>query len=166
MQLYKTKRLTLSELQYSHLDDLMDLWGNAEVMKYCGGAGSRKQEENSLMFYLRMYEENGFSPYLVKLIETDEMIGVCGFNPPSFEHDAELMYHFKREYWGQGYATEAAIGCLEYARKSLSIKRIGASIDPANLASRKVLEKIGFVYVGVRHCEATGHDEPYFEFVL
>jgi ribosomal-protein-alanine N-acetyltransferase len=73
-----------------------------------------------------MQKEKGFSPYLVMLKESKDIIGVCGFNPPNNGYDAELMYHLAKKYWGKGYATEAAKGCIDYARKHLKINNIGA----------------------------------------
>ncbi len=144
----------------------MRFWGDTEVMKYCGGAGTREREFKALQYYMNMQEELGFSPYLTILKESDKVIGVCGFNPPNNGYDTELMYHFAKESWGKGYATEAAKACIEYAKKHLKIKRIGASIDPENKASLVVLEKLGFIYVGTRWCGDTNQDEPYFEKII
>jgi [ribosomal protein S5]-alanine N-acetyltransferase len=113
-------------------------------MQYCGGAGNRERELSALKYYINLFNEKGFSPYLVHLKESNDFIGVSGFNPPNNGYDAELMYHFAKQYWGMGYATEAGIACIDYAKKNLEIKKIGASIDPDNLASKNVLEKIGF----------------------
>lgn len=166
MSLIESERLMLRKLEYNDLDELMTIWGDAEVMRYCGGAGEREQELKSLKYYIDLNQREGFSPYAVILKSTGQMIGVCGFNPPNQEYDSELMYHFKKNYWGKGYATEAAKACMIYAGKYTKIDRLGASIDPNNLPSKNVLEKLGFKSVGLKWCEATGQDEPYFEIKL
>ena len=166
MTICETERLILRTLELDDLDSVMNFWGDIEVMKYCGGAGTREREFKALQYYILMQEERGFSPYLAMLKETGEIIGVCGFNPPTNGYDTELMYHLAKKYWGKGYATEAAIACIDYAKKHLKIKKIGASIDPENNASQKVLEKLGFNYVGMKWCEDTNQDEPYFEMIL
>lgn len=166
MVILETERLVLRTLELNDIDSVMKFWGDIEVMKFCGGAGTREREFKSLKYYVNMQKEKGFSPYLAILKESNEVIGVCGFNPPNHVYDAELMYHLAKKYWGKGYATEAAKGCIEYAKKYLNIKKVGASIDPENNVSQNVLKKLGFIYVGMKWCEETNQDEPYFEMVF
>ena len=144
MIVLETNRLILRTLNIEDIDSVMNFWGDIEVMKYCGGAGTRERELRALQFYINLQKEKGFSPYIVAKKESGEVIGVCGFNPPNDGYDAELMYHLAKDYWGRGYATEAAQACIDYARQHTSINRLGASIDPENGASRNVLEKLGF----------------------
>lgn len=166
MVILETQRLTLRTLELEDIDSLMEIWGDKEVMKYCGGSGTREMELRSLSFYINLQKEKGFSPYGVILKENSSFIGVCGFNPPNNGCDAEFMYHFKKLHWGKGYATEAARACIDYAKKNLPIRKIGASIHPENKDSGKVLIKLGFTEVGMKWCEATNQDEPYFEMIF
>jgi ribosomal-protein-alanine N-acetyltransferase len=163
MTVMETDRLILRLLELSDLDEMMLIWGDQEVMKYCGNAGTREQEMKSLQYYINMQKTKGFSPYVVMLKESGEVVGVCGFNPPDHGCDAELMYHFKKEHWGNGYATEAAGACVNFATKLESINVLGASIDPENTSSEKVLNKLGFYSVGENWCEQTGQNEPYYK---
>lgn len=144
MTVMETERLILRLLELSDLDEMMLIWGDQEVMKYCGNAGTREQEMKSLEYYIKMQNTIGFSPYVVILKESGEVVGVCGFNPPDHDCDAELMYHFKKAHWGNGYATEAARACVDYASTLTSIKVIGASIEAENISSKSVLVKLGF----------------------
>lgn len=166
MVVFETERLILRTLELDDIDSVMNFWGDVEVMKYCGGAGTRERELRALQYYINMQKNKGFSPYLTILKGSGEIIGVCGFNPPNNGYEAELMYHLAQKYWGKGYATEAARACIAYAKNQLKINKIGASIDPENNASQKVLEKLGFSYAGMKWCEDTNQDEPYFEMVL
>ncbi len=166
MIILETERLILRTLESDDLDSVMTFWGDAEVMRYCGGAGAREREQRALQYYTNLQEEKGFSPYLTLLKPDHQVIGVCGFNPPTHGYDAELMYHFAKPYWEKGYATEAAKACIQYAENHLDLVRIGASIDPENQASRHVLEKVGFQSVGMKWCEATQQYEPYFEITI
>jgi RimJ/RimL family protein N-acetyltransferase len=69
---------------------------------------------------------------------------------PIAEHpgEHEIGWHFARPHWGQGYATEAAIGALAYAHGQ-GIVRLVASIDPAHTASIRVAEKAGMTFEGI-----------------
>lgn len=165
-QIIETERLILRTLKMEDVDAVMDFWGDVEVMKYCGGAGTKERELKALEYYINMQKERNFSPYLAVLKDSGEIIGVCGFNPPNNGYDAELMYHLAKKFWGKGYATEAAKACMDYAKEQLKLKKIGASIDPKNNASRTVLGKLGFTYAGMKWCEETNQDEPYFEMIF
>ena len=144
MKVMETDRLIFRTLEMSDLDEMMLIWGDQEVMKYCGNAGTFEQETKSLQYYIKMQNTIGFSPYVVMLKASGEVIGVCGFNPPGNGSDAELMYHFKKAYWGNGYATEAALACVNYATTRTKINLLGASIEPDNTSSERVLAKLDF----------------------
>ena len=163
---FETERLIFEKLKLEDLDSIMPIWGDAEIMKYCGGAGTRERELRALQYYIYMQQEKGFSPYKVIVKESGKTIGVCGFNPPARGYDTELMYHLLKSAWGKGYATEAAKGCIDFAKRELNIEKIGASVDLNNPASQKVLIKAGFQFVGMKWCEETKQDEYYYEFIL
>lgn len=162
MIIASTQRLTLRTLNEEDLDSLMGIWGDPEVMRYSGGAGSREREERSLKFYIKLQIEKGYSPYAVILKESNRLIGVCGFNPPSDHGEVELVYHFSKNYWGNGYATEAAKACIEYARDHSITDRLAAFIDPNNQGSEKVLQKLGFTYSGTKFHGGSQKVEPFF----
>jgi ribosomal-protein-alanine N-acetyltransferase len=72
-------------------------------------------------------------------------IGYCGLNPSDeAEFDAELAFELLRDVHGRGYATEAARAVVEWAA-SAGIRRLEATVWDWNLASRRVLQKLGFV---------------------
>jgi len=157
-----TQRLILRTLDEDDLDFLMSIWGDPEVMRHSGGPGSREQEVKSLKFYIRLQKEKGYSPYAVIDKVSNHFLGVCGFNPPSDLGAIELMYHFAKEHWGKGYATEAAKACLNYAQQNEITHQLAAFIDPANQGSEKVLRKLGFQYMGTAFHPGSRKVEPYF----
>ena len=82
--------------------------------------------------------------------ETGEFIGWCGLdhrNPA--DADPALFYLLKAKYWGKGLATEAAAALLGYAFSPLDLPGIHAGAAPENLASRRVMEKLGMHYLGL-----------------
>jgi len=166
LKIYETDRLYLRTLNIEDIDSVLRFWGDEEVMKYCGGAGTREQEMKSLKFYINLQEEKGYSPYAVILKENNEVIGVCGFNPPDNKEDIELVYHFAKEYWGKGYATEAANACVNYAREYLNRDKIVAFIYPSNKSSENILLKLGFVFKGVKWHGGSKKEDLYFELTL
>jgi len=63
--------------------------------------------------------------------------------------EIEVGYHLARAFWGRGYATEAARACVRFGFEQLNLERIVAVVQPANVASRRVLEKCGLTYTGM-----------------
>lgn len=165
MIIAETERLILRTLELEDIGTIMSIWGDEEVMKYSGGAGTRERELGALRFYLKLQEEKGYSPYAVIMKETREMVGVCGFNPPDGEY-IELMYHFAGKHWGIGLASESSSACIEYARNSLKAEKLAAYTDPENIASQNVLLKSGFVCMGSKHHNGSGKEELYYEITL
>ncbi len=89
-----------------------------------------------------------------------ELIGDCGIVVQQVEGEAlyEIGYHLRRDFWGQGLATEAAIACRDWAFANLKAERLISLIRPENLASRRVAERVGMTiwkeidWRGFRHC--------------
>ena len=83
------------------------------------------------------------------LKEERTLIGNCGIRMnKAHGHKADLGYEFSPEYWGRGYATEAAQAMLEFGFTELNLHRIWARCVADNLASARVLEKLGLKLEG------------------
>jgi len=76
-----------------------------------------------------------------------EFIGWCGLKYLTETNEVDLGYRLKKNFWGNGYATEAARACIKYGFATLNLGRIAARALPANLASIKVLEKCGMEHL-------------------
>ena len=81
------------------------------------------------------------------LKDSGELIGDCGCTLQKVEgtNHVEVGYHVRRDLWGNGYATEAAKACIEYAFTKLGVDRVISLIRPENLQSIRVAEKNGLV---------------------
>lgn len=82
--------------------------------------------------------------------KTNEFIGWCGLdhtNPK--DSDPALFYLLKKQYWGMGLATEAASALLDYAFRELELTSIHGGAAQDNLASKRIMEKIGMHYLGL-----------------
>lgn len=74
-----------------------------------------------------------------------------------------MIFHFAKNAWGKGYATEAAAACVHFAKMNPKVMKIYVSADPKNTGSLKILEKIGFKYKGMKWFEDTNQEEAYYE---
>ncbi|MEA2498757.1 MAG: hypothetical protein QOH26_1162, partial [Actinomycetota bacterium] len=94
---------------------------------------------------IRRYEEDGHGLYVIEERETGAFLGNCGPVRQLVDgaSEVELGWHVKRDRWSQGIASEAATACSDHARRDLGLGRLISLILPANMASRRVAEKIG-----------------------
>jgi RimJ/RimL family protein N-acetyltransferase len=84
--------------------------------------------------------------WMIALKQTRELIGRCGCGTLEGSNEAEVIYTLGKPYWGRGYATEATRAVIRYGLEHFPWDPITACIFPANSASRRVLEHLGFVY--------------------
>jgi RimJ/RimL family protein N-acetyltransferase len=92
---------------------------------------------------LKSYETHGYGLYKVELKNDGTPIGMCGLLKRDTLPDADIGFAFLEQYWNQGYAYESAAAIMNYARANLGIKRVVAITTPDNVASGKLLNKIG-----------------------
>jgi RimJ/RimL family protein N-acetyltransferase len=94
------------------------------------------------------FEKNGFSDFILENKETGEFLGRGGFGIT--DNEIEMGYVLLKEFWGQGYAAEAAKALIDWGLKNLPLENFGQRIiamAPINhTASHKVMEKCGMVY--------------------
>lgn len=91
--------------------------------------------------------------------DTQDVIGYCGLidSERGSEGEPELAYELLRRVWGRGYATEASLAVLNWARRS-GYRRLWATVREWNTASRRVLDKVGFTETErVESCEVYGN---------
>jgi [ribosomal protein S5]-alanine N-acetyltransferase len=141
----ETERLRLRHLRPDDLDQMVAYLGDAKTMLHYPQPFSREFVEEGIEKNIARYLEYGYGLFGVELKESGEFIGDCGLVWQEIEDRAELEvgYHFRRDYWGKGYATEAAKACIEFAFNRAGVDHVISLIRPENLASRRVAEKNG-----------------------
>lgn len=95
--------------------------------------------------------------------EDNTIIGMGGIQPLERAGVFELAWWIWRDYWNRGLATEMAQACRDYAFKTLKLPEVLAIIDPANLASIRVAEKLGMRNEGTRNAHELAERCPSFE---
>jgi len=120
-----------------------------------------ERAERIISVYQRRWESQPLSAvgWAVTRKEDRQFIGLCGIEVLEGTSDGELDYLLGKPYWGQGFATEAARAMVRFGFEHISWERIVAAIVPANIASGRVLDHLGFVYEKhVNYYELTGAD--------
>jgi RimJ/RimL family protein N-acetyltransferase len=144
----ETERLALREWTPGDAGALAALAGDPEVMRYVGD-GRAWDIERVRGWIERLnvsYRTRGFSRWAVVEREGGLAVGSCGFAPLPWSGEIDFGYMFRRDRWGRGYASEITPAALRYGFERYGFREVVASIDPKNGASRRVLQKIGFVY--------------------
>ncbi len=125
----------------------MNLWGNPEVTAFIGGPFTAEMVRARLAREIAQMEDCGLQYWPVFLLDGDRHVGCAGLRPyrPN-EKIHEFGVHLCREFWGRGFAQEAARTVIDYAFNTLEAEALFAGHHPANEASRRLLLKLGFVY--------------------
>jgi ribosomal-protein-alanine N-acetyltransferase len=145
--IFETERLYFRRLNMGDLDDLFTLYQSPDVRKYYSeGIPSYEETRHELEWIINeCYVKYGFGMWGTIHKETGKFIGRCGLCPMDIEghKEIEVAYMLAKEYWGQGLATEAAQAILNYGFEQAGLSRLICVINPGNLASARVAEKIG-----------------------
>ena len=143
----ETSRLFLREMTPEDWDDLCEILQDPEVMYAYEHAFSDEEVSDWLNRQLSRYEEYGhrFGLYAVVLKETGEMIGQTGLTLQECDGEQmlEVGYLFKKRYWHQGYAIEAASACKKYAFEILNQPEVVSIIRDNNFPSQNVAKRNG-----------------------
>ncbi|MGN4125973.1 GNAT family N-acetyltransferase [Lysinibacillus sphaericus] len=146
-----TKRLLLRKMEESDAQALFKIWSDPDVTKFMNISNFTHEHQAKEMIELLNELALDHKAIRFTIIETasNEIIGSCGFNSIDFENArAEIGYDIAKAYWGKGYAPEGIMALINYAFTTLAFNRIEAKVEPGNVNSIKVLEKLHFTFEG------------------
>ena len=147
MIILETDRLILRHLVIDDLDELCTLYSDPEIRRYFPeGVLTLEEAKEELEWFLNghpRHPELGLWATIHK--ETGKFIGRCGLLPWEIDGtlEIEIAYLLDKSFWHQGLATEAAQGIMEYGFEKLNLSRLICLIDPENVASQRVAQRIG-----------------------
>ena len=160
MTILRTERLSLREFVTQDADALSRILSDAETMRYYPAPYDRAGVEEWIARNIQRYHDDGVGLWAMELTKTHELIGDCGILLQEVDGERlyEIGYHLRRDLWGQGLATEAAIACRDWAFAHVKAERLISLIRPENVPSRRVAERNGMAiwkevdWRGLRHC--------------
>ncbi|WP_327266388.1 GNAT family N-acetyltransferase [Streptomyces sp. NBC_01232] len=147
----RTPRLLLRRWTDDDLVPLSEINADPEVMRWIGEGDTLDLDRTAedIERWEEEWDEEGFGIFAVELLGSGELIGAVGLSVP--EHlpealpDAEITWRLGRQYWGQGYASEAAQATLEFALQDRGLDRVVAINRAGNEDSENVIRKLGMV---------------------
>jgi RimJ/RimL family protein N-acetyltransferase len=149
----ETERLALRRFTTADAENLFLLDSDPAVMRYLSGGKPTPRhmiEQEVLPRFLRSYERyEGFGVFAAVLKATGEFLGWFGFKPDKDggADEISLGYRLRQAAWGKGYATEGARALISKGFVELGVRRVYATTYEENLASRRVMEKVGMKLV-------------------
>ena len=145
----ETKRLIIRKFTIDDVEDSYQMNLDPEITRYTNDGGVQTKEEihhRIKNHVLADYNKYGYGRWAVDLKPENRFIGFCGLKFISELNEVEVGYRFLQDYWGLGIATEAATPVVHYGFEQLELNRIIGLVMPENIASIRVLEKLGFAY--------------------
>jgi RimJ/RimL family protein N-acetyltransferase len=149
----ETSRLYLRQFSMADLSDLSTIRSDPEVMRFIGTGQphSMDQVREALGHVLSGWKQHSFGRWAVVNKADKKLMGWCGLAFLDNTEEIEIGYGIAKEYWGRGFTTEAAAASIRYGFEEMKLNRIVAVAMPENIASLRVMEKIGMKF------EKTGH---------
>lgn len=149
----QSERLLLRKLADQDVSDVFEIYSDPEVMLYFDDRYAFKElseaEQMISGYHDAIHDKTGMRWGIV-LKDSGKLIGTCGFHAISDYHKRiEIGYDLNRNYWGNGFMSEALPLIIDYAYNISDVNRVEAFVETPNKASRSLLEKLGFRLEGI-----------------
>jgi RimJ/RimL family protein N-acetyltransferase len=149
----RTDRLHLRRWQPADLAPFAALNADPRVNEFLTGPLSQEQSDEMATRIDANFDQHGFGLWAVEVCNSSTFIGFIGLSVPRLEAHftpcVEIGWRLSADHWDRGYATEGARATLDFAFNVIGLREIVSYTVPANLRSRRVMEKIGMKHDSV-----------------
>ena len=142
----RTERLLLRQFRPDDVDAYAEMCADPIVMRFLSATGdplTRDDAWRQMAMFVGHWQLRGFGLWAVEHAESGRLIGRVGLHYPDGWPDRELGWALRREFWGQGFATEAARAASGFAFQQLGWEHLISLIMPGNARSIRVAELLG-----------------------
>jgi RimJ/RimL family protein N-acetyltransferase len=150
--LFTSERMGFRLWREDDLEEFAKLNADKAVMEHFPKTLTLEESKQLIERLKAQYAENGFTYYATDLLKTGELIGMIGLAyqtyPSEFTPAIDIGWRLKKDVWGNGYATEGATKCLEFAFNELMIDQVIAVCTLTNYQSENVMKKLGMKKLG------------------
>ncbi|MFN7135548.1 MAG: GNAT family N-acetyltransferase [Myxococcales bacterium] len=146
----RTPRFGLRPHRPDDVPFMVALNADPEVTRYTGDPPhtTPAQAADIVRALQRQFDERRMGRFVVEDLATGEKVGWCGLRWMEAEQAPDLGYRFFRAHWGRGIASETGEACVRYGLETLGYRRLVAQVAAENVASMRVLQKLGFTQYG------------------
>lgn len=167
---FETKRLIARDYLSDDYIPFAELNSDLDVMKYFPKTLTTKESNALLDRNQQELALLGYGLFAIEEKSSGDFIGFTGFHEANFEADftpcIEIGWRLKKSVWNQGYATEAALGCIKFAQKHTTIGEIYSFTAQLNQPSEQVMKKINFFKIAYFDHPALPENHPLKPHVL
>ncbi len=158
----KTHNLGFSHWSADDIPLARSLWSDPEVTHFICAHGAFTEEEISakLENEITNLQKHSVQYFPIFELSTESFVGCCGVH--FFDGRFELGYHLRPEFWGKGYATEAAVEAMRIFSETHPMDTLYAGHHPSHLVSAHILKKLGFEQFRTVYYEPTGLQHPLY----
>jgi [ribosomal protein S5]-alanine N-acetyltransferase len=148
----ETPRLILRQWQEGDHEPYIQLNADPEVMKFFPSVMAPVQTAAQIEKIAAYIDQHGYGFFAVERKDNRQFIGFTGLGDPGFKADftpcIEIGWRLSKENWGQGFATEAALACLDFSFDKLGLDEIYSFTSIYNKRSELVMQRIGMSKIG------------------
>jgi len=148
MREIETERLLLRQFTMDDLDDLYFIYSHPDLSKYLSNEQPLRLDQTraAINSIIESWQQHKFGVWAVVYKKHRKLIGHCGLKFLENTPEVQIGYLLLKDYWRRGLGTEAAAAVLKYGFDVVKLERIVAIAKPENIASRRVMEKVGMKY--------------------
>ncbi|WP_421791764.1 GNAT family N-acetyltransferase [Hyphobacterium sp.] len=147
----ETERLVLREITAADFEPVHRIWSDPENVRFIGGEpGTPMQSWRRITNSAGQWPILNYGYWSLDEKASGEFVGLVGFadfrrdSPKGFSTDPEIGYALDKRFHGQGYGTEAMRACVDWMDEYHPGKRTICMIEPANIPSLKIAERLGY----------------------
>jgi RimJ/RimL family protein N-acetyltransferase len=145
----ETDRLLLRQWKPADREPFAQLNADPKVMEFFPNMLSREASDAMADRIQTLIEKQGWDLWAVEIKDTQQFIGYVGLHVPTYELPfnpcVEVGWRLAYEFWGKGYAPEAALMAFKFGFESLNLAEIVSFTALGNIRSQRVMEKIGML---------------------
>jgi RimJ/RimL family protein N-acetyltransferase len=150
--IFTSQRLGFRNWTHYDLDVYAQMGADKDVMEHFPKTMTRQEALEGIERFRQHFDANGYTYFAAEVLETSELIGFVGLAYQEYETKftpaTDIGWRLKKSAWGNGYATEGARRCLQYAFNDLALEYVVSVCTIQNHKSENVMKKIGMKRMG------------------
>lgn len=150
--IFKSERLGFRNWNKNDLTEFAKINADLEVMEHFPKPLTTSETSDFIKRLQKHYDKHNYNYFATEILKTGEFIGFIGLAfqeyASEFTPATDIGWRLKKSAWNNGYATEGAKRCLEFAFKDLNLKHIISVFTEKNIKSEHVMKKIGMEKIG------------------